>query len=361
VIFKPLISGLPLSGSDQNSNWALVESSFADVGPYISSGLVPTIGTGLSVNVSSGTAVIGAHLALASFVIGGLTNTTVNHLYLLQNGTGTSNTTGTAPANSVKLGTATTAGGVVTSVNTLRSSGRQVFVRPENQVPGAVGSPGSINLAGWAAAAADGVPVFGVLPAGAIGGSLEAAIVTPPAAASLTSLNVTTATLVDSTLGGLFLNAPDVASSKLQGWYKTLAAGSYTWIVRLTGSLLASATFTAFGLFLRDSAGGKILTFEQLYFSGTENVTVEQWSDANTRVAAAYNSAYQGASFPWLKIHDDGATTRTYSVSRNGVDWLDLFSEGRTVYLGVAPNQAGIYVAANGKATILNVQSWQGA
>ena len=43
----------------------------------------------------------------------------------LNTGSGTSNTTGTAPANSVKIGTATTAGGVVTAVDTSPASGRQ--------------------------------------------------------------------------------------------------------------------------------------------------------------------------------------------------------------------------------------------
>jgi hypothetical protein len=168
-LFPSHSAGDVLPAADWNTLGNLAEASFGVVGPYIQTGLVPTAGSGLSVNVTAGNALIGANVVKAAgWTITSLTDATVNHLYLLQNGTGTSNTTGTQPANSVKLGTATTAGGVVTSVNTLRSSGRQVFVRPENQVPGAVGSPGSINLAGWAAAAADNVPVFGVLPSGAI-------------------------------------------------------------------------------------------------------------------------------------------------------------------------------------------------
>ena len=107
-----------LPAADWNSNWSLVESTFESLGSWVVSGLVPSAGTGLSVNVTAGSAVIGAEVtAAASFTIAGLTNATTNYLYLQQDGTGTSNTTGTQPANTAFLGTAVTAGGVVTSVS----------------------------------------------------------------------------------------------------------------------------------------------------------------------------------------------------------------------------------------------------
>jgi hypothetical protein len=115
-VFIGHATGDTLPASDWNSNWLLVESSFADLGSYVITGLVPSAGTGLSVNVSSGTALVGAHLAAAGFVIGSLAPSTTNYLYLLQTGVGTSNTTGVAPAASVFLGTATTSGSAVTAV-----------------------------------------------------------------------------------------------------------------------------------------------------------------------------------------------------------------------------------------------------
>lgn len=118
--------GAIYSGADYNDNLDLIEDSFEVLGPWVISGLVPAAGTGLSVDVSAGTALFEALLtAAAPFTISGLTDATTNHLYLLATGAGTSNTTGTAPADSVKLGTATTAGGVVTSVDVTPTSGRQ--------------------------------------------------------------------------------------------------------------------------------------------------------------------------------------------------------------------------------------------
>ncbi len=169
------VTGLPLSGTNYNNNLGLIETSFLDVGRYVISGLVPTAGTGLSVNVTLGEALIGADITFPAFVIGSLVNGTTNHLYVLRNGTGTSNTTGTAPANSAKIGTCITAGGVVTSVQTGRTSGRQQRQQTQNLVPGgpasgitSAGHPDGLNLASWGATDAEGQAFYGVLPSGAV-------------------------------------------------------------------------------------------------------------------------------------------------------------------------------------------------
>lgn len=117
--------GAVFSGTAYNTNLTTIEASLLDAGPFVVSGLVPSIGTGLAVNVTSGVASIGGRVTAASFSIAGLTPSTTNHLYILNTGAGTSNTTGTAPANSCKLGTCATGVATVTSVDTSVTSGRQ--------------------------------------------------------------------------------------------------------------------------------------------------------------------------------------------------------------------------------------------
>ena len=182
-----------LPAADWNNSFSLVEASTLDLGAYVVSGLTVTIGTGLSVNVAAGHAVIGADINFAGFVISSLTNAATNHLYVLQNGTGTSNTTGTAPANSAKLGTCVTAGGVVTSVNMGRTSGRQQFLEPNQIVMGgpsagtpSAGHPDAINLASWNLTDAEGFQLYGVLPGGASAG------LTPPVSMILDDANSNT-------------------------------------------------------------------------------------------------------------------------------------------------------------------------
>lgn len=125
AILTPQTLGAVFSGSAYNNNLLLIEGSLLDIGPYVISGLVPSVGTGLSVDVTAGTASIGGQVSVGAFSIGGLAPSTTNHLYLLNTGAGTSNTTGTAPANSCKLGTALTGVATVTSVDTSTASGRQ--------------------------------------------------------------------------------------------------------------------------------------------------------------------------------------------------------------------------------------------
>jgi hypothetical protein len=125
-LFTGHSTGDILPADSWNDNWDLVENSFGLVGPYVVTGLVPSAGAGLSVNVTAGTALIDGYVSFGSFSISGLTDNTTNHVYANLAGSGTANTTGTQPAGTVKLGTAVTAAGAVTSVDTAPGSGRQI-------------------------------------------------------------------------------------------------------------------------------------------------------------------------------------------------------------------------------------------
>lgn len=200
--------GAPFSGTIHNNNLQLIENSFADLGPYVISGLTFSAGTGLSVSVVAGTASIGGRVTVAStFVIAGLVDATTNHIYLLNTGAGTSNTTGTPPANSVKLGTAVTAGGVVTVVAMGRTSGRQQFQQPQNLVLGgpsagtaSAGHPRAGNLAQWNATQAEGFEFFGTLPAGAVPTSFSGDVTLTPATSSRNVVQATSDTAIGLTV-----------------------------------------------------------------------------------------------------------------------------------------------------------------
>lgn len=126
VVFDQFTLGAPLNGTSLNDDIQLLEDSLSDLGPFIVSGLVPSAGAGLTAAVTAGVAFIGGRVTVsAGFNITGLTDATTNFLFLLNTGSGTSNTTGTQPANSVALGRAVTAGGVVTSVDVSPAGGRQ--------------------------------------------------------------------------------------------------------------------------------------------------------------------------------------------------------------------------------------------
>lgn len=282
-VFVGHVTGDFLPAADWNTNWALTETSFLDHGSYVTSGLVASIGTGLSVNVTAGHAIIGADINFPStFVIASLTDATTNHLYGLQNGTGTSNTTGTAPANSVKLGTATTAGGIVTAVAMGRTTGRQQFRQPQDLIPGgpasgttSAGHPDGLNLANWGATDAEGQAFYGTLPAGAFAAAApitftvsDAGTTTEPTILTLQHRSSGTPT---TSFGNTFLMRADNASNTVTnqlsvatGWssaaagaenslaiFKVRIAGVDTEVARLNavgnGQLRASADFAHTG------------------------------------------------------------------------------------------------------------------
>lgn len=92
----------------------------------ISGGTI-TAGVGLSVSVAALTAFVGTYVNVtASTTVGSLANGSLNYLYLYQDGTFTSNTTGTTPSSSgghgqaFLWGTVTTAGGAIASISNIR-------------------------------------------------------------------------------------------------------------------------------------------------------------------------------------------------------------------------------------------------
>lgn len=137
--------------TDWNNSFSLIESSYLDIGSFVVSGLTLSAGSGLVAAVASGKAMIGAEVVVgSSFNIAGLADNSTNFLFLLQNGTGSHNTTGVAPANSAYLGTATTVSGSVTATSTAG--------RPQGPLTNAFGLPGL--AAGAAAGSSPPAPVL---------------------------------------------------------------------------------------------------------------------------------------------------------------------------------------------------------
>ena len=102
---------------------AFLEQVTAGIGNGALSGGAISAGSGLSVSVAALTALVGTYVNVTTAtVVGSLANGALNYIYLYQDGTFTSNTSGTLPSSAgghgqaMQWGTATTAGGVVTAV-----------------------------------------------------------------------------------------------------------------------------------------------------------------------------------------------------------------------------------------------------
>jgi hypothetical protein len=248
LLVRQAIPGV-FSGTALNANYTSIENGFEDIGGYIVSGLTISAGTGLTVNVTTGVAILGGELPVTTpFTVTGLANGTTNHLYLLSDLSSQSNTTGLQPANSTKLGIATTAGGAVSSVSMTQSSGRQQRLMANTLILGgpaaditSAGHPPSQNLASWAASAGDGVSFYGTLPAGAVpGGALHPVLTTTVSyAATYSDYYI----LADATAGSITITLPTAVGHTGEEWVikkKEVTANGV--VIATTGGQTVDAT-----------------------------------------------------------------------------------------------------------------------
>jgi hypothetical protein len=114
----------------------------------------------------------------------------------------------------------------------------------------------------------------------------------------------------------------------------------------------ANASNCMIGMCFRDSGSGKMNIFG-IFQADLLRYVGFSLSSPTGFDATFYNPGdsfvIQGDTY-WMRIGDDG-TNRTYSVSENGYDWLQLYSEANSTYF--TANQVGFYV--NGGASLSSI------
>ena len=97
------------------------------------------------------------------------------------------------------------------------------------------------------------------------------------------------------------------------------------------------------GLVLRESSTGKLHTW---YIQNSGNIQHVKYTNDTTfsavGVANVPSSGFYGGSWHWLRITDNG-TNLLFSMSLDGVNFVQMGSEGRTVFMAGGPNQYGIF------------------
>jgi hypothetical protein len=102
-------------------------------------------------------------------------------------------------------------------------------------------------------------------------------------------------------------------------------------------SPLGVAASSLTGLCLYDNVSGKPVFFG-LNPSGLQTfLDVLQYSSFTSETTVVLVQFAQIGPLIWLKIVDDGTTTRTYSYSVDGVFWVTFYSEARTTFITSPP------------------------
>lgn len=146
---------------------------------------------------------------------------------------------------------------------------------------------------------------------------------------NFTTYNIGSATGVDIAGScGFSLYMPPQAANNLRVW--AIAAPTPPWTLSVWAGGLADPQGTQFMIGAKETgAGGKLSSV----FNRFNAVGTHHWTDPTTFGASANVTACSGMPFGfWLRVEDDN-TNLDFSVSQDGVTWLQIGTELRTSYL----------------------------
>lgn len=146
---------------------------------------------------------------------------------------------------------------------------------------------------------------------------------------------------------GIFISVPP--NNNLRFLYQNVPSTPYT----LTAKFIYLGSFVPasgmiYGLGLGD--GTKLISAHVNDNSNAMNVNVACWDNPNTFNSALFNYNFRDSAdrLEWLRISDDGST-RKFLVSRDGINFVELYSGSNTLFL--TTTQVGIIVGSDSVAT----------
>jgi hypothetical protein len=207
-------------------------------------------------------------------------------------------------------------------------------------------------------------------PTGAGGSSYSATAVTPPAVSTLTT-RANGGTIADSTYGFTIINTFTSSNTNSLAYAVTPivrgATSKFDFIVRMRLHF-GLYNWVMAGMILRDSSSGNSLTMG-MGSDSVQGFNINHFSNDTTwaSVAGAYALGYDTLNDFWLKLTDDN-TNRTWYLSLNGSDWVQIYTEAKSSYASSA-NQVGVFINPNcggtgqgtvqGKNAMVECLSWQ--
>lgn len=178
-----------------------------------------------------------------------------------------------------------------------------------------------------------------------------------PTVASLTAINQSTGTAVDSD-AGIYMKHLTTSTDYIFALVQTAPATPWTFTVAIIPQL-RNSNFNHCGVCFSD--GTKLVTWGPSYNAATGGLrwVATKWTDANT-VSADYgefvNVQFVGPVL-WLRLQDNG-TNRICSVSFDGVNFETFHTVSRTDFL--TASKLGIYLSVNDGAhdIVMTCSSW---
>jgi hypothetical protein len=181
---------------------------------------------------------------------------------------------------------------------------------------------------------------------------------TPPVDGDFSWVNQGTAS-VDTTDGGIYLEAPATAGTNVRLRVKSAPATPYTITAAFIPSLTSnSGTDPGMGLLWRESSTGEFVALAYT-ITGTTGpfVRLQKWTNATTFSAQYVLSGseweridrFQVGPLIWFQISDNG-TNLIGRVSNDGKKFRQAWIRSRTDFMASGPDQIGVWCHSNGTA-----------
>lgn len=183
----------------------------------------------------------------------------------------------------------------------------------------------------------------------------------------LTNPNLTTfawlnqgSATVTARAGSMLLSTPAASGNNLKGQEITAPSTPYS-IVACVQPLVPMVNFTVCGMYFRDHTSGKLVVMNLAGQGGGSCMPLIIQNYTSPTVFSANAQAYIFVSTVgtfFLKLRDDG-TNFYFSVSPNGLDFLQVFQVSRTAFLS-SPDRVGFHVEANNSSwpSAMALLSW---
>lgn len=173
----------------------------------------------------------------------------------------------------------------------------------------------------------------------------------PAGESAFTWLNQGGATATDIN-NSILLKGVNDATANVRGKHISAPSTPYTVIaaVQMFHNTVTDATGQPRGgIFFRESSTGELIWLISRHVTDQAGIEfgVLKFNTATSFSGEAATAVYTNpGGLVWLKLEDNG-TNLIASVSLDGVNWRQLFSEGRTVFMAGGPDQIGFAVQSN--------------
>jgi hypothetical protein len=193
------------------------------------------------------------------------------------------------------------------------------------------------------------------LPVGSAVGNIIR-VVPPPPVDAWTWVNQGTAT-ASNVSDGILMSAPSAATLSIKILVRPTPGTPWTATLGYVPDHIATAQEEC-GLLARESGTGEVITVGH---GGAAGMTAQKFNSP-TSLSGPYTLTnvpllYHGMSVPqWLRMVDDGTNRITY-YSRDGQNWRQVHTVGRTDFLTV--DTMGFYARVDNGFAAIKVVSWE--